>query len=538
MNTKERGRLFERVAQWFKGADSVPAQGEVGALETHSFLIDGFLDPITLFTPAQCRLILRHIRLGDPPPPSDWYKGLAITDRFFYDLATRPSLLNQLKVFLGDQIILWGASFIEREPGAVHPWHVDIESSPPDGKFVSVWIGLENTSRESSLQLISRSHKFGKTVQQVVQEHGLRRGQATNDAVLRWARKYDRRAAFIQPDMRDGQAIIFDGRLWHATENCRPEGARTALLLQYATADTAIFRPDFDYLEWPFRLTDKEVPRILITSESPKSNGFVPAPQADATISHLNIFAQSASLPFAEDSETRFRSHTFFRGSTPTVEIMNCHMSVLSAGHSPHPPHVHVEEELLIVLDGEADIVLNDRPAMEGAQIKRLGVGSFVFHPAYQYHTIRNPNGPPVTYLMFKWRAAPGEIDQPLGSQFFDIGKQPSSMEPQPFQMRRLFESPTAYLGKLHAHFTDLQPGAGYPPHHDDYDVAIVVFDGKVETVGQVIEPLGVVFYAAGEMHGMKNVGDLPAHYLVFEFHSFDTKPIIHHEHDDLSQSM
>src|SRR6266571_5011017 len=102
MNFQERGRLLKRVARWIKRSDPMTDRTEVGALETHSFLIDGFLDPITLFTPAQCRLILRHIRLGDHPPPSDWYKGLATTDRFFYDLATRPPLLNHLKVFLGD----------------------------------------------------------------------------------------------------------------------------------------------------------------------------------------------------------------------------------------------------------------------------------------------------------------------------------------------------------------------------------------------------------------------------------------------------
>ena len=68
---------------------------------------------------------------------------------------------------------------------------------------------------------------------------------------------------------------------------------------------------------------------------------------------------------------------------------------------------------------------------------------------------------------------------------------------------------------------SNLQPGAGYPPHADDYDVAILVLGGKVETLDRVVEPLGVVFYAAGEMHGMKNVGDVPARYLVFEFHPF-----------------
>jgi hypothetical protein len=62
-------------------------------------------------------------------------------------------------------------------------------------------------------------------------------------------------------------------------------------------------------------------------------------------------------------------------------------------------------------------------------------------------------------------------------------------------------------------------PGAGYEPHVDAYDVAIFVVSGKVETLGQVVEPNSVIFYSAGEPHGMKNVGQEPAKYLVFEMH-------------------
>ncbi len=40
-----------------------------------------------------------------------------------------------------------------------------------------------------------------------------------------------------------------------------------------------------------------------------------------------------------------------------------------------------------------------------------------------------------------------------------------------------------------------------------------------METLGEQVGPNGVIFYAAGEPHGMKNVGDGPAVYLVFEFH-------------------
>jgi hypothetical protein len=64
-----------------------------------------------------------------------------------------------------------------------------------------------------------------------------------------------------------------------------------------------------------------------------------------------------------------------------------------------------------------------------------------------------------------------------------------------------------------------LQPESGYPPHADAYDVAIVLFSGEVETLDQRVTAPAVIYYSAGEPHGMRNVGDQPARYLVFEFH-------------------
>jgi quercetin dioxygenase-like cupin family protein len=516
--------VLKPFTHWVARARSTLRSAEEQPSAGPSFARDGFLGPFSLFTPAQCRLILRHVRHGDRPPLVEGTKDTALTDRFFYDLATRPTLLNRLTPLLGEHIVLWGVSLIERGPGANHPWHTDIETSARGGGFVSVWIGLENTSRESALQLITRSHGFGKPIQQVVHEHGMRRGQASNDDVLRWARDCDPRAAFVQPDMSDGQAILFDGRLWHATLNTRREGTRAALLLQYAAADTPIFAPDFNQLEWPFRMTDRRVPCVLVCGEDKSGEErLLPIPVAGPEVEPIATHALSFPLPFAEDRETRFRSHHFFRGATPIVEVINCHMSVLSEGHSPHLPHAHVEEALLIVLEGEAEILLSDGPALDGARIERLRAGSFAFHPAYQYHTVRNACAAPVTYVVMSWRAAPVEVDRPLGSQCFDLGDLSATAEAEPFTMRLVFEHATGYLGKLHAHVSNLQPGAGYPPHADDYDVAILVLGGKVETLDRIVEPLGVVFYAAGQMHGMKNVGQVPARYLVFEFHRFSS---------------
>ena len=97
---------------------------------------------------------------------------------------------------------------------------LDIETADPKGRFVSASIRLEN-AQQSALQLIAGSHALGKTVQQIQREQGYRRGEATTDTVLKWAREGNPDARLVEPQLRDGEAVLFDGGLWHASDRCR-----------------------------------------------------------------------------------------------------------------------------------------------------------------------------------------------------------------------------------------------------------------------------------------------------------------------------
>ena len=113
-----------------------------------AFNRDGFLPPVRVMTAAQCALLVRHLRSAEKPKPIEWDKGEAAADRLVFDIATSPQVLTWLRTLVGNDIALWGASLAQRAPTQRHPWHTDIESSDPKGGFVSVWIGLEYTSRE------------------------------------------------------------------------------------------------------------------------------------------------------------------------------------------------------------------------------------------------------------------------------------------------------------------------------------------------------------------------------------------------------
>ena len=116
-----------------------------------------------------------------------------------------------------------------------------------------MWVGLENISAGSSLQLISGSHRFGKPIQQVMHESGVCRIETSTAMAANWASKIDPTAQFVQPAVRDGDAIVFDGRLWHGSENTSGR-KRAALLLQYVKSDMPIFIPDLSEHELSQRL--------------------------------------------------------------------------------------------------------------------------------------------------------------------------------------------------------------------------------------------------------------------------------------------
>jgi mannose-6-phosphate isomerase-like protein (cupin superfamily) len=484
----------------------------------------GFVGPIPLLTRAECRSLVQYLAGRGRPAADGWGKGAAVTDWVLYRIAADPRLLDIVKAVLGEDVVLWGCSVVRKHAGEVHPWHVDIETSLPSGHYATVWIGLENSRRNGALELIAGSHAAGKTIQQIQSERGYRRGESPLEEVLGWARELNAEASLARPELDDGDALLFDGRIWHGSRNARRTGTRTALLLQFASSDSPVRMHDEAQLDWPFKqIAEPKPPTIVLHGVgSGETNRLVPPPMPKTPKGRpmLSTCVTLLNLPLEEQPGGGWRPYQLFGGSTRILDHMNCHASVLSAGCCPHPPHVHDEEELLVILDGEAELIIADRPFQDGARVERVGPGTFAYYPAHQHHTIRNPGPAPLTYMMFKWHVDAAKAPpEPIGTGIFHYA------EPMPegaagWITQPVMEGSTSWLGKLHSHASWLLPGAGYEAHVDAYDVAILTLSGRIETLGQEVLPNSVVYYAAGEKHGLRNVGHEPAHYLVFEFHS------------------
>jgi quercetin dioxygenase-like cupin family protein len=201
--------------------------------------------------------------------------------------------------------------------------------------------------------------------------------------------------------------------------------------------------------------------------------------------------------------------------------MLSCHASALAPEHCPHPPHAHSEEELLLLLSGELELVFPDEKNSLHTTHIRITPLQLLFYPAGLAHTLKTVSAEPANYLMLKWRNQPRIDLSALPFSSFNLADcRQKEKQQAAFQYPLVFEGSTAYLKKLHCHVTTLSPQAGYAPHKDPYDVVIIVLEGEVETLGRRVGPHNVIFYAAGDPHGMRNPShETTAYYIVFEFH-------------------
>ncbi|MEX1180757.1 MAG: cupin domain-containing protein [Cucumibacter sp.] len=477
-----------------------------------NFTLDGFAGPIPLYSADECRTLVAALTSPGAPAPGTWAKGRAASDPAFWAVASHENLLAPLRQLLGPDIVLWGACLVVRGPGQVHRWHTDVESADPAGGFASVWIGLENVNAGTGLDFIAGSHRVGKSIQQLVAESGAGWSDAE---VLALATERVAGARLAHPAIADGEAFIFDGRLWHGSRHSGG-AARTALLLQYAAAGRRARIPSRGY-KWPFAYRIlRRPPCILVCGVAPAGvNRLVPPPASARP--GLDHQAHAFALPlFGEFG--RFKSKGFFRGATPVMADVESHASILAPGARPHPPHRHKEEEILLVLDGEADLVLPEGPGGEAPR-RRLRRGEFAYYPARRWHTLDNPGPGPVSYVMFKWTSPPGRQGEALATRFVAFGEALAGSPAKAFASTRLLDEPTLWLDRLHAHVSIVRPGGGYGAHADTHDVAIVLLEGEIETLGETVAAPALLYHPAGRIHGLKGAGKTPARYLVFEFH-------------------
>jgi quercetin dioxygenase-like cupin family protein len=84
------------------------------------------------------------------------------------------------------------------------------------------------------------------------------------------------------------------------------------------------------------------------------------------------------------------------RTPTPTLDELEIHISTLNPGKSPHAPHQHQHEELLIIKDGTLE-------TFQSGETRRVGPGGIIFQASNELHNVTNVGATPATYFVIGW---------------------------------------------------------------------------------------------------------------------------------------
>lgn len=222
-----------------------------------------------------------------------------------------------------------------------------------------------------------------------------------------------------------------------------------------------------------------------------------------------------AALPVKEQKTGARRE--FFRSPTATLEELEGHATTINPGQSPHAPHQHPDEEIMVLKEGTVEALVNGKTI-------RVGPGSVVFQASNQLHGLRNVGQVPATYHVFRWKSpgGPRDVKGALPSSAFDWEATEARREKYGAR-RQLFQSPTATLAELESHVTTLDAGrASGEPHRHPEEALLIVKEGEVEVLYEGawrrVGPGSIVFEASNQLHGVRNPGPARATYHVIKW--------------------
>ena len=87
----------------------------------------------------------------------------------------------------------------------------------------------------------------------------------------------------------------------------------------------------------------------------------------------------------------------YLEGRTDQLGALTFGSLLLWPGKSPHPPHEHPEEEIMIVTQGTGEI------SVEGKMTK-VAAGSSMYCASGKLHGILNTGKSPLLFYYFKWK--------------------------------------------------------------------------------------------------------------------------------------
>jgi mannose-6-phosphate isomerase-like protein (cupin superfamily) len=86
----------------------------------------------------------------------------------------------------------------------------------------------------------------------------------------------------------------------------------------------------------------------------------------------------------------------YLAGDTPGSSKFVTGRLVLDPGKTPHPPHTHLEEEVMVIEQGHGEIEVDGK-------ITKVGPGSVMYTTPNVSHGIVNTGDTPIVFYFIKW---------------------------------------------------------------------------------------------------------------------------------------
>lgn len=101
-------------------------------------------------------------------------------------------------------------------------------------------------------------------------------------------------------------------------------------------------------------------------------------------------------IPYTGDEKKQGRR--FFLGTTHTGFNLEMHETVLGPGEISHPPHQHVHEEIIVIVEGTIEASVN-------GNIDRAAAGSVSYFASNDLHNFKNIGAGHCRYYVLELRA-------------------------------------------------------------------------------------------------------------------------------------
>jgi mannose-6-phosphate isomerase-like protein (cupin superfamily) len=99
---------------------------------------------------------------------------------------------------------------------------------------------------------------------------------------------------------------------------------------------------------------------------------------------------------FMDKGELVGKNGLYLSGDTPASTKFVTGRFVLQPGKSPHPPHTHAEEEVMIIESGHGEIFCDGKTT-------KIGPGSVMYTTPNAPHGITNTGDEPIVFYYVKW---------------------------------------------------------------------------------------------------------------------------------------